>query len=304
MTKTPLTNFLHQYILFPLTIGEGRISSNETAYVSFIDQINLKRLIGEFKFIHILLFPLIFLAFKSFKSKIKIITYTNITVITAVIAFLFNQLLTANQIYIFSLIPIIAAVIHINIKELDINPKIIILLIIVVLFVTIKFHYRYNVDRKFHDLENINKSLALNANLIHPNLNNLKWITKNDEPSNEVKILKIALNKIKDEKRNVSLITHYQFFSTVLNKDLNILNRWYLWDNNTHPTENHKYFNIYKSFINKNIRSNDIKAIYLLGQENEILFNNIKNYFTDLCFKSKTLVENRFSIHEIVNCKN
>ena len=224
--------------------------------------------------------------------------------ITAVIAFLFNQLLTANQIYIFSLIPIIAAVIHINIKELDINPKIIILLIIVVLFVTIKFHYRYNVDRKFHDLENINKSLALNANLIHPNLNNLKWITKNDEPSNEVKILKIALNKIKDEKRNVSLITHYQFFSTVLNKDLNILNRWYLWDNNTHPTENHKYFNIYKSFINKNIRSNDIKAIYLLGQENEILFNNIKNYFTDLCFKSKTLVENRFSIHEIVNCKN
>ncbi len=304
LTKTPLTNFLHQYILFPLTIGEGRISSNETAYVSFIDQINLKRLIGEFKFIHILLFPLIFLAFKSFKSKIKIITYTNITVITAVIAFLFNQLLTANQIYIFSLIPIIAAVIHINIKELDINPKIIILLIIVVLFVTIKFHYRYNVDRKFHDLENINKSLALNANLIHPNLNNLKWITKNDEPSNEVKILKIALNKIKDEKRNVSLITHYQFFSTVLNKDLNILNRWYLWDNNTHPTENHKYFNIYKSFINKNIRSNDIKAIYLLGQENEILFNNIKNYFTDLCFKSKTLVENRFSIHEIVNCKN
>ena len=32
-TKTPFTNFIYQYILFPLTIGEGRISSSEAAYV-------------------------------------------------------------------------------------------------------------------------------------------------------------------------------------------------------------------------------------------------------------------------------
>ena len=115
--------------------------------------------------------------------------------------------------------------------------------------------------------------------------------------------LKIAINQISNEKREITLITHYQFISTVLDKNLNILNRWYLWDNNTHPTESHKYFEVYKSLINENIRSNNIKAIYLLGQKNEISFNNIKNYFTDLCFKSKTLVEDRFSVHEIVNCK-
>ena len=301
-TKTPFTNFIYQYILFPLTIGEGRISSSEAAYVSFIDQINLKRLIGDFKFIHFLLFPLIFLTIKSFKKKIKIINLLNITVVISVIAFLFNQLLTADQIYIFSLIPIIAAVIQINIKELGLNPKILFLILFIVLFATTKFHLRYNVDRKFHDIENLDKSLALEASEIHPNLKNLKWLTKNDEPSNEVRILKIALDKIKDEKREVTLITHYQFFSTVLNKNLNILNRWYLWDNNTHPTENHKHFNVYKSLINKNIVSNNIEVIYLLGQENEISFNNIKNYFTDVCFKSTTLVENRFSAHEIVNC--
>ena len=54
---------------------------------------------------------------------------------------------------------------------------------------------------------------------------------------------------------------------------------------------------------NKNIRSNKIKVIYLLGQENEILFENIRNYFTDVCFKSKTIVENRFSVHELTVCK-
>ena len=90
--------------------------------------------------------------------------------------------------------------------------------------------------------------------------------------------------------------------STILNKNFFLLNRWYLWDNNTHPTENHRHFDVYKSFVNKNIKSNNVEVIYLLGQKNEIIFDKVKNYFTDVCFKSKTLVENKFSIHEIVSC--
>ena len=133
-TKTPFINFLYQYILFPLTIGEGRISSSEGAYVSFIDQLNFKRLIGDFKFIHFFLLPLIYLTFKSLKNKKKTLSFVNITLSTSVIAFLFNQLLTANQIYIFSLIPIIAAVIQINLVESNVNSKILFLIVFVVLF--------------------------------------------------------------------------------------------------------------------------------------------------------------------------
>ena len=48
---------------------------------------------------------------------------------------------------------------------------------------------RYNVDRKFHELENVDKSKALNASIIHPSLKNLKWINKYDEPLNEIKLL-------------------------------------------------------------------------------------------------------------------
>ena len=177
-TETPFTNFLYQYILFPLTIGEGRISNSETAYVSLVDQINLKRLLGDFKFIHIFLLPLVYLTLKSFRSKRKIINLTNITIIASVVAFLFNQLITANQIYIFSLIPIIAAVIQINIEELDLNPKILFLVLFIVLFATTKFHFRYNIDRKFHDIENVDKSLALEASVIHPNLKNLNGLQK------------------------------------------------------------------------------------------------------------------------------
>ena len=107
---------------------------------------------------------------------------------------------------------------------------------------------------------------------------------------------------ISNDDRKKTLVTHYQFMSTILDKPLHILNRWYLWDNNTHPTENHKYFENYKSLINENIKKNKIEVIYLLGQENEIKFENIEDYFTGICFENKIIISNRFSLHELVNC--
>ena len=92
--------------------------------------------------------------------------------------------------------------------------------------------------------------------------------------------------------------------STILGKNFNILNRWYLWSNDSHPTESHEHFEFYKSMVNKNIQNNKIKVIYLLGQKNEILFENVKNYFTNVCFESKTIVQKRFSSHKIINCKD
>ena len=303
LTQTPITNFIYQYILFPMTIGEGRITSKEIAYISLIDQLNLKRLFAEFKFIHIFLIPLIFLSLKIKKKKNRNINYLNFTIIFSVLAFFFNQLITANQIYIFSLIPILAAIVHINLNNLKINYKIFYLLIFIVLFATIKFHFRFNIERKFHDLEYVDKSKAIKANQINSNFKNLRWISKFDDPKNELRIIKKAIEVISEDKREKTLITHYQFMSTITDKPLNILNRWYLWDNNTHPTENHKYFEFYKSLVNKNIKKNNVKVVYLLGQKNEIKFENVKNYFTETCFESKTIIQDRFSSHKLIKCK-
>ena len=303
-TKTPLENFLYQYIFFPLTVGAGRLGSSETAYLGLIDQLNIKRIFGEFKFIHIFLIPLAILTIKNFKKNNFNLNILNLIIILTAIAFVFNQLLTANQIYIFSLIPIIAAVLHLNILKFNKSSKVIWVVIFIVLFATIKFHLRYNIDRKFHDLEYVDKSIAIDASVIHQNLKGLQWISRfNSNPQNEINTIKKALQIIDNDKRNKVLITHYQFVSTILNEDLNILNRWYLWDNNTHPTENHKYFEFYKNMINKNLTKNKIQVIYLLGQDNEILFKNIENYFTNVCFESKTLEEKRFSVHELIVCK-
>ena len=193
---------------------------------------------------------------------------------------------------------------HYNLNKIDINYKIFYLIIFVVTLSTFKFHLRFNIDRKFHDLENVDKSKAIEAIQIHKKFNNLKWISKSDEPNNEIKILKKALKIINEDKREKSLITHYSFFATILNKDLNILNRWYLTGNNTHPGKNNKYFEFYKAMVNKNIKSNNVKVIYILSQKNEIKFEDVKIYFTDVCFESKIIIQKRFSLHKIINCKS
>ena len=307
ITKTPIINFIYQYILFPMSIGEARISSNELAYIGLADQFNLKRLFGEFKFIHFFLLPLIFISIKNLKKNKELINIINFTIILCTLAFFFNQLITANQIYIFSLIPILAAILHFNLKNLkkkNLQNKLCYLIIFLVIFSTVKFHYRFNIDRKFHELENIDKSKAVKASQIHENFNNLKWISKSDQPKYEIKVIKEAIKIINKDERNKILITHYQFMSTILGKNFNILNRWYLWSNDSHPTESHEHFEFYKSMVNKNIQNNKIKVIYLLGQKNEILFENVKNYFTNVCFESKTIVQKRFSSHKIINCKD
>ncbi len=303
LTGTRFDNFIYQYFLFPLTIGEGRILGEASAYLSLKDQLNFKRIFGDFKFIQIFLIPLIIITAYKVVKKENNKKLLNVIFISASILFIYNQLLTANQIYIFSLIPVLAAILHINMEKLQYSKFIICLIITTTLFATIKFHHRYNIERKFHDLENINKSVALDASLIHKSLTGLKWISyKYPDPSEEVKILKTAIKTIKEDNRKKMLITHYHFISSAIEEDLNILNRWYLWDNNTHPTRNHKYFNIYKSMVNKKIQKEKIEVVYLLGTN--IKFKRFKESFGDIiCFKNHKLVNKSFSNYEIVSCK-
>ena len=302
-TKTPLKNFIYQYFLFPLTIGSDRLTSESTAYVSLLDQLNLKRIIGDFKFIHIFLIPLILFTFLRKKILDNKQILINIVFITCAIIFIFNQLITANQIYIFSLIPILGSILLVNLQK-EKNFKTLSLILITILALsTYKFHIRYNLEKKFHDLENVDKKQSIKAEVIDNKLKYLNWVSPVFEsPQEEVDLIKTAISVISNDSRKKIVITHYQFLSLVLDEDLNILNRWYLWDNNTHPTENHKYFDFYKKFTTKNFEQNEISVIYLLGSDDEIPFSKIKNYFIDKCFKNITIIDKRFSVHELKKC--
>ena len=278
------------------------MSSDSSAYVRLVEQLNFKRIFGEFKFIHIFLLPLILISLKNM-SKNRHIDMLNLIIILSCLAYFFNQLLTANQIYIFSLIPLLAATLQINLNFLKIDSKYFLIIILIVVFTTTKYHLRFNLDKKFHDLESTNKAQAIKASEINKNFNNLKWISSFDDPKNEIKVIKAAVEVMTRDNRNKTLLTHYHFMSLISDQKFNILNRWYLWSNDTHPTENHKYYKFYRSFVNKNLLENKIEVIYLLGQKNEINFENVKNYFEGICFENKVIITQRFSSHKIVECK-
>ena len=100
------------------------------------------------------------------------------------------------------------------------------------------------------------------------------------------------------------VITHYQFLSSILEQDLNMPNRWSFHHHNIYPIKNHKYFNYYKEFFNKNLKSNKIEVIYIVKSHPEegIRIEHFKIYLDNICFKSKKISE-ILSAHEIENCK-
>ena len=53
--KIPLINFIQQYILFPMSVGEYRVSDPNYDF-SLAANLTFRRIIGHFKFIHIFLF--------------------------------------------------------------------------------------------------------------------------------------------------------------------------------------------------------------------------------------------------------
>ena len=83
------------------------------------------------------------------------------------------------------------------------------------------------------------------------------------------------------------LITHYSFLSAVLNKDLNMPNRWYV-GNNTYPNKNHKYFNIYKEFFLHKFNQSNIRIIYIVDIAGYDLYH-FKDYLDGVCFKETKL---------------
>ena len=68
---------------------------------------------------------------------------------------------------------------------------------ILVLFSSFKFHVRYNIERKFIDLEKIDKSQFINASEIHEKFNNLKWGSRYTEPKKDKLFLKEVIKTLK-----------------------------------------------------------------------------------------------------------
>ncbi len=303
ITKIDFSDFYNQYILFPLSIGGNRIIDSEMAHFGLSDRITFRGVVGHFKFIHMYIFAILTFSFYFFKKKIisgKFFMINSIIILSCLLL-IFNQLITSNQTYIFSLIPLAASFFHLTILQKYKNKYLSLILILITVLITFKYHLVYNSERKFHDLQNVNLDNAVPASLIDKKFNGLKWITPHfpGKPAEEIKQLNEVIELIKLDKESKMVLTHYQFFSLIINEKLNAINRWYTIDGNSYPLKNSKYFEIYKKHLEDHLQENEIENIYLVGNVGFDIF--FLTFFDEKCYEKK-IINQISKVYKPRNC--
>ena len=291
LTKIPISNFLTQYIYFAGSIGDYRLSNWKPDFFGILH---------EFKFILIPFIYSIYLNIIYYKNKIKDQFVILLSINFFTVLMIFHQLLTMNENYIFFLIPLLTAFIHIFNKDKNMKNIFLYSVVAFCLFAVTKYHLRFNEQRKFHRLEKVNLEKAVDANTIHSKLKGLKWITKtfSDEPKKEIEIIVESIELLKNEKGKFSVITDYLFIPAVLNINDYSPNQWY-HPGVSYPLKDSKYYDNYRSFFVKKLKTNQISKIIIVGNGLE---NLLKSTFNTDCFKKTKLSEITFRLEIKKDC--
>ena len=257
INKIPFENFLIQYIQFPLEIGKER-----TLKINF----EFSNIFLQFKFLYFSIIPLFLVFFKLTKKKfnIKIKKDYFLLFYTFFVfgAFILGQLFTKNQILIFFLIPLFIGISH-YFSYKHYNKRVIqIFLFLLLIFATIKFHVRFNENKKFMELENINLDIAVDAKNLHNSVSGVKWITPySNNPIKEIQNLNDIKKIISSDSSNKIIVSDYQILPSIINLKSAAPNKWF--DIMSVPNKKNKYFKEYEIFFKNKLKDQKIETIYV-----------------------------------------
>jgi hypothetical protein len=275
------SSFLNQYILYPQSIGSER-------FENFV--FTFRGVVGHFKFIYIALIPLFFINLKKIIFETGYLKSKNfyyfLSLVLSTSAFIVHQILTKNQTLIFFLIPILFAFSHIylGLYKSKQTKFLSLILILICLFAVVKYHIRFNENRKFHELTYTNFELASNGQEIDKKFIGLRWITPDykNKPAEEIALLNEVKLYLENDSRTKMVITNYSFFSSILNEKLFSPSRWYISDGTDYPSKNSRYFPNYKNLLISLIKNNNIDVIYMIyPQQSTIIYD----YIDQNCFE-------------------
>ena len=294
INNVPFKNFLIQYFYYPLEIGEVRSKK-----INF----DLSNIFFDFKFIYFSLTPLIYIFIKNLKKKISLDLKKDFFIILficiSVSLFIFGQIMTKNQILIFFLIPFCLGISHYYSQKYYNNKLVILFLISILIFSTIKYHLRFNENKKFMELNNVDLNLAIDASPLDKSLKGLKWITTNypNNPNKEIdKLIEIKKIILADKTKKI-LISDYQILPAILKLKTVTPNKWF--DDLSVPKPEDKYFENYKKFFIKSLISQNIETIYLFKDKERFLTKILEKN----CYNKKLVTEMLLKF-EIKNCLN
>lgn len=298
LNEISIYDFILQIFLFPSTIGTNRYD----AY-----SLEFKNIFIDYKFIYIIFFILIILNIhKYFNNKKSDIKSLNIFLLLSIIVItsIFHQIYTKNQIYIFFLIPICSGfVIYFNdLKKVNLKKFLNYFVISICVFTTFKYHERFNLQRKFHELQYTNISNSVDASKINERFEGLNWITPYfEKPEEEIFYINSFLDILNKEK-NVMVITQYNFFSSLTEKKLYSPSRTY--DLISYPRKSTKYFDNYKNHLVNLLEKNNVEKIFIFEPFSRIDLNEIVfNYIPEKCFTKQNLNKHLIKL-SLKDCKN
>ncbi len=292
LTNINITNFIEQYILFAGSIGEYRISNYD------FDLINIIRQYKFLNFFIIILFVILFQFF--FKKKEKKDILIILSSLSLAILLVFHQYLTLNQNFIYFMIPFLTAIIHSFYFKVFTKKSFLIIIISVCIFSVIKFHLRFNEHRKFNELEKVDLSKSIDAEILSEDLRGLNWITYRypDDPKKEINNLKEIINILSSDKSKKTIITFYQFLSPVLKTYDNSPNQWH-HPGVSFPTRGHKFFENYKEFFINSLKKNEIEFIFETVEKEETITELI---LSNNCIDKKRVGEMLVKITLLKDC--
>jgi len=293
--KIDFTIFLTQYFFFPQSIGSARIENFK---------FTLDGLFFHFKFIYLACLPIIYFTLaelyknRSFFKSNQF--FANIIFLFFTFALIFHQLITKNQTFIFFLVPLILGFSHANFKLKKNNIFFIYFLVFLCVFVSFKYHLRFNENRKFMELSNVDLNLSQNASYIDKKLKGLKWITHgySKNTNEELSLIKETTSYLESENRKMMVLTHYQFFSSILEKDLMTPNRWFTTDGVSYPLKHNKYFTKYQNYFKNLVSEKNIDVIYTVRP---IEIDAISIIFGENCLKTRE-INKILQQHELNKC--
>ena len=295
-----IKSFLTQIFYYPMSIGGDRYAALN---------IDIKKILSNYKFILLPILISFFLIKNQYSKVFKNLRIFNFSIVILFnLISIFHQLMTKNQNFIFFLIPINLAFLILFIEDkFETNKyknKLIFLVIIFCIFTTFKYHHRFNIERKFIDLQDVQLTNSIQAKKIHSSLYPLKWKTRNfKNPLDEIKIVSNVIKKLENEKNEIILMTNYNFISTLTNKKIYALSKTY--DSISFPNKSNTYYSQFKKFFDNKIKLKKITHIYLFfTNEDELnygLERYILEYYNSDCLKIDNL-ENYLIKVDLTNC--
>ena len=208
-----------------------------------------------------------------------------------------HQVLTKNQEFIFFLIPLFSAFLQIELHDLKHKFKkyLIYLTLAICLFATFKYHLRFNLGKKFHELSDINFENSIKGSTLDKKFEGLNWITpgknKKKDVEKEMILIKEIMLILRNDNQKKMLFT----------EKMNSPSRWFPGDDSAFPKKENSFYNEYKLFLANHIKNNSIINIYVISDVSE---ENLLDYIPLECF-NKTKPHNDLVKFEINSkCKN